>query len=277
MKTSFFESFDNKVLSFDKLILYQEKIKKMKPYLIFFTARSGSSYLADLLGKTGLAGRPGEYFNPAIMPRTLSAIKKNHGVSIESITDYLLWLIENRRTKNGAFGLKATHPHYSPFIETGLDRLFFSDFELFYLHRNNILKQAISLYVMSETTLAHKNKEISPDIISRAQSLPYNGEKICKWISHLWTQEKRLEMYFKTLGRDVTSIEYQQFAERPEETMRVILRGVGAASDHVTVNSDFKKVGSGRNDYFASEFFKDEEGLAFLRESGIPSGRLEGA
>jgi trehalose 2-sulfotransferase len=276
IKAIFSETFDNRALSFDKLMLLQEEIRRKKPYIIFFTARSGSSYLADLLLKTRLAGRPGEYFNPPLMSRTLHTLSEKSEPPIESIIDYVLWLMDNRSSANAAFGFKGTYPHFQPFILTGLDRLLFSRFTLFYLYRNNILNQAISLYIMTETRLSHKNREVSDDILQKVQSLPYDQGKIRHWITHIRGQEKNFERYFKTTGREVSVLEYQQLSADPAKVVTDILRKIGVKA-HVQVReSNYKKVRGAKNDNLASRFLQDKSNLKFLEQSGIPESRLEG-
>jgi LPS sulfotransferase NodH len=273
---NFMHLFDNKPLGLKELIRYQNAFQKRRVYVVFFTARSGSSYLADLLTNTKLAGRPGEFFNPDQIPLTLQHIERRGGHPSGGVVDYLLWLLLNRSSPNRAFGLKTSYLQYKPLIVTGLDRLLFPRYAAFYLYRNNILSQAISLYIMTETTLAHANIKITPEVRAKAESLQYSAAKIRRWILHLWDQEKALAGYFGRLGTEVRTIEYQQLSAEPTSVVNCILNAIGAGSIAEAGNSAYAKVRSGRNEALAQQFLAEANNRRFLEDNGIPPGRLQG-
>ena len=276
MNPAFASLFDHKPLDFDQLVALQRAIAERKPYLIYFTARSGSSYLADLLTNTGVAGRPGEYLNPQLMPKITQGIENKSPGQTETLFGYLRWLLVHRSSANGAFGLKATYPHLKPLIATGLDRLLFGSFKRFVLTRRNIVNQAVSLYTMTETKLSHRNKAIPEEVSARAASLAYSGERIRHWVSHLWEQERALEAYFARAGLVVVALDYDELTREPDAVVARIAEACGVAPP-AELRSDFAKVRGSRSDELAAQFLADPKSRAHLAKLGVPESRLAGA
>ena len=275
-RESLLSVFDDKPLSLKRLARYQEEYRKRKAYIVFFTARSGSSYLADLLTKTGRAGRPGEYFNPVQMARAVTAMRSRARRPVESVVDYALNVLVTRSSPNGGFGWKATFAHYRPLVTTGLDRLLFPEYAPFYLYRNNIVNQAVSLHIMTKSTLAHATKPVSDELRAKADSVPYDAERIRHWVRHLWEQEKALAEFLPTLGKPVQRIEYQQLSAQPTKVVNAILRAIGADPVPQAGESAYTKVRSARNEALARQFLDDADNLRFLEDNGIPAKRLRG-
>lgn len=263
-------------MDFETLARLQATLARRRCYLIYFTARSGSSHLADLLTNTGVAGRPGEYFNPQLLPRIKQGIERRAPGQSDSIFGYLQWLLDNRASANGAFGLKATYPHLRPLIDTGLDRLLFGGFAPYVLTRRNIVKQAVSLYTMTETRLSHTNKAIPVEVSAKAAKLAYNGERIRHWVSHLWQQERALAAYFEKRALTPTPLDYDELTQDPDAVIGRIMLACGEGSP-TALRSVFEKVRGARSDVLAAQFLADAETDGFLSKLGITRERLEGA
>lgn len=73
-------------------------------YLIFFTARSGSSHLSSLIGALPQEAKPGESFNPYLMRGPLAKLGSR------DIETYARRLIRQPRYASG-FGAKVIAPH----------------------------------------------------------------------------------------------------------------------------------------------------------------------
>lgn len=69
-------------------------------YTIWFTQRTGSTWLCEALGSTGIAGRPGEFLNHASPGDAL----KHYDAS--SPSEFLERVHELGSTGNGVFGIK---------------------------------------------------------------------------------------------------------------------------------------------------------------------------
>lgn len=116
-----------------------------KVLIIASTARCGSHMLGHALHQTNRFGFPLEYANPA----NLAEWKKRFG-----IVDFqeVMTEIQRRRTSpNGVFGIKIHYPHISQF--GGFHNLvrFFPNAYYVLLSRKDVLRQAVSLSIASQT------------------------------------------------------------------------------------------------------------------------------
>src|ERR1700735_3666803 len=75
----------------------------MQTYMICAVPRTGSYLLCDLLRKTGVAGRPNEYFNPSFQSQWAA------DWGTPALDDFLAKILSLGTTDNGVFGLKI-HP-----------------------------------------------------------------------------------------------------------------------------------------------------------------------
>ena len=94
--------------SYDRLSFEFERTEPRASYLVCSIPRSGSSLLCELLGGTGLAGAPAEFFHPDKM----AALQQRWGV--EGLDDYLRELFARKTSPNGVFGTKAHWGQYKP-------------------------------------------------------------------------------------------------------------------------------------------------------------------
>lgn len=121
------------------------EINPSKVLVIASTGRCGSHMLGHALYKTGCFGFPLEYANAANLAEWKRRLKKDdfYGVMDE---------IQRRRTSpNGVFGIKIHYPHIKQF--GGLDGLMKAFPNAYYvlLSRKNILRQAVSLSIASQS------------------------------------------------------------------------------------------------------------------------------
>lgn len=119
--------------------------KPSRVLVIASTARCGSHMLGHALHQTGMFGFPLEYAHPA----NVEEWKKRFGLD-----DFRQTLdeIQRRRTSpNGVFGIKVHYPHLRQFGGfEGLTR-FFPDARYVLLTRKDVLNQAVSHSIASQT------------------------------------------------------------------------------------------------------------------------------
>jgi len=254
-------------------VVLSEKI----PYIINFTPRSGSSFLADCLTRSKLAGVPDEYLNPDFVPGMIDILRKR-GRSVDRFIEYMMWMLQMRSTKNGVVGVKVSYFQFKPFIDTGLDRLFFGRFKPFLLSRRNIIKQAVSLYIATETQLFHTNVDNPVERIEAARHLEYNQTRIRYWVEHVWLQEIGWNKYFQRNVVKPAVIEYDDLMRAPAMVVGHILEQLGVLPDDMpnVAESAFKIVRTERNTELASIFLSDDANREYLSSMGISEDRFEG-
>jgi LPS sulfotransferase NodH len=130
----------------------------MKPrtsYIVCTTPRSGSGLLCESLWRTGLAGKPDEYFHRENY--------KRWGAS--SYAEYVAAVLENETTPNGVFGAKLMWtqvrnlrrklflraPRLARFRLPDMLDCLFPNLHYIWLTRRHKLRQAVSFYRALET------------------------------------------------------------------------------------------------------------------------------
>ena len=119
--------------------------KPSKVLIIASTGRCGSHMLGHALHQTSRFGFPLEYANPA----NLSEWKKRLG--IVDFQEVMAEIQRRRTTPNGVFSIKVHYPHIRQF--GGFDNLvrLFPNAYYILLSRKDVLRQAVSLSIASQT------------------------------------------------------------------------------------------------------------------------------
>jgi trehalose 2-sulfotransferase len=142
-------------------------------YIIFFTPRSGSSWLTSALSATKKLGFPEEYINPAFLPDVIKATNARQPKLLIGM------LKRRRRSVNGIFGMEVRAIDVMLFGEHD----FFTELDdttvFFFLWRDNIIAQGISLYRAVTTSRYHSSDRVaSPPPV-------YSQDDIKHWIQHI--------------------------------------------------------------------------------------------
>ena len=121
-------------------------------YCILFTPRTGSSWLTDIARQTGRLGHPGEHFNPTFLPRMAQSFDAR-------TRDDLVEALLRRRNVGGVFGMEITYFQLKTVFRS--ERAFlraFGDARFFWLIREDIVLQAISLMKKQQTRIGHNTQ-----------------------------------------------------------------------------------------------------------------------
>ncbi|MEM6609203.1 MAG: Stf0 family sulfotransferase [Pseudomonadota bacterium] len=163
-------------------------------YAIFFTPRSGSTWLTDVATRTGQIGRPDEAFNPRFLSRMMRSL--NAG----TLAEYCA-VLRRRRSSGGVFGFEITHHQLrAVFGDHASFRAYFPRPKIFWLIRRDIIAQAVSLYKMRQTRIAHATDAIFDDIAERDHDIVYSPDDIAHWVNHILVAEQRSERLFQEAG-----------------------------------------------------------------------------
>ncbi|MGB3625354.1 MAG: Stf0 family sulfotransferase [Henriciella sp.] len=216
-------------------------------YIIWFTARSGSSWLTDVMEQGGL-GVPREWINPRnFEPHTKAFGSKSW--------DHFFASLRRNWSRNGIFGQEITAGFYRVFSRyVDLSKHFDLRAPSMMLFREDIVLQGISLFFATESGAFHA----ANDGEMKAQ-LEYDNEKIKHWIRHLHGQENVLRSLFDELGNAPKFASYERLLPQgPSVAIKAVSDMLGI-SPPVTVEAQPRhtKIGRKLNDEYRDRFIAE--------------------
>lgn len=220
-------------------------------YVIYFTPRSGSSWLTDVLAKTGVLGNPVEWFNPGLMPRMAQ------GLNADNLKDYVA-LARRRTVQRGGFAFEITMGHISRVF--GSDAAYLAEFPAslpaFYLRREDMVLQAVSLAKAVHTQVYHSAHASAEDLKRSEAGFEYDGKEILRWLEHIRGQEEGLEAFFARHGIAPHRLSYEGItAAGAEATAQLFLDRTGRTPRRkLNLESGHTKIGTDKNQAFADRF-----------------------
>jgi LPS sulfotransferase NodH len=229
-------------------------------YVIFFTPRSGSSRLTDILTGTGVLGKPGESFNPSYISRMATSY------GAQSLEDYVHLRMRHRSTQ-GTFGCKITSHQ--------LSHIFFSEQRFFriyeptaaiFLIRENILEQAVSLSRIMQTGVAHSTS-LQGSTYDSADFLYIPGQ-IRSSLDSILHMERQCEQIFAERGIEPLRLGYETLINiDPATYVPVIEEHVGVRpTSSESLQSPHRKLGDRKNIEYASRFKQENKTLVIRIE-----------
>ena len=247
-------------IAHDPVRLDAEMKKPEGPVLfaIYFTPRSGSSWLTDTLVQAGGLGFPQEWFNPTFV--TQNAITLN----ASSMDEYIA-LLRRRHPGLGGFSFEITADHIRHSF--GDARAYLERFPAalpsFYLRRNDIVLQAVSLAKAVESKVFHSPYSSLEDRNRADTTVEYDGAAIAKWLRHILHQERALEEMFAQHGISALRLSYEGITTAGAEAVVALFRAhLGQKErDSAGIRPKHEKIGTDRNLTFAETFRRDYPAL----------------
>ena len=202
-------------------------------YAVCCTARAGSTYLCELLGKSFENHLPYENFRPALI--FLYRYRKQLNFDIRHWFD----LTVHAQSVGGMFGTKVIGQFLSrmaPLIDEDdlvwlKTRITSLKPKLVYLVREDKVEQAVSQYVATELKFWHlregrnaaANQERESEYRARKQEIAYDKDAIGKHYRSMIGAEHRLQGFIKELDLPVYRVTYDNLRMHPSDTMAGIL------------------------------------------------------
>lgn len=198
-------------------------------YWLCTTPRSGSSALCDALARTGVAGRPTEYFNRRFWPE----LSERFGVEIP---DFLEAATRQTATPNGVFGVKVMLDRdmepffrglrqvYGALPDAGLVRAAFPNLRLVYLTRRNKVRQAVSFVRAQQTGVWAR---YGGEAETKNPELEFDFAPLNRSVHDLALREVRWQDLFGALGASPYTVVYEDYVRAPEAAVRGILDFLG--------------------------------------------------
>ncbi|MGB8407086.1 MAG: Stf0 family sulfotransferase [Mycobacterium sp.] len=206
-------------------------------YVICTNPRSGSWLLCEGLTSSALAGNPREWFNVLEEQDRRALWRIDHATDL-TFEAYLRLACRESMTKNGVSGIKM---HYYQFTglpqkmatATGLQErsparlvsAMFPDAKYVWLRRRDKVRQAISLYVASQTnqwwSIADPAHQAVPD---ESGDVQFDPAAIAEHERLLERNDDGWQRFFETSGIDPLVIDYEDFASNYSPTIANTLK-----------------------------------------------------
>ena len=181
-------------------------------YVIVFSPRSGSSWLARLLSSTERLGFPEEYINPEFVvevARFLDANEPNR---------FLDALVRRRKSENSVFGIKARALDVDLFGAEPFRYCFGQHTIFFHLWRRNLIAQAVSLYRAVETGRYHSTDA------SNVGPPAYNSDAVLVWMDQIAAIENANVKLLHQLGIGPRLICYEELIGKRQRALDLFSR-----------------------------------------------------
>lgn len=224
--------------------------------VIYFTPRSGSSWLTDIIRQSGRLGFGNEIFNPNFVKKIAD------GIQALDKADYLTQVQRRFCSGNGRFSFEITAHQ--------LDRLFPDPEEFMgvfntencasvWLIRKDIVAQAVSLAKMVETQVTHTPHVSEEDRARAERSFLYDPVKIKRWISHIRAAERRSEHLFERFSIRPFRMCYEDMMSAGPDAVRSRIAALLEVPEKglPVLKPTHEKLGTSQNEEFSAQFRRD--------------------
>ncbi len=219
--------------------------------VIHFTPRSGSSWLSSILESTNRLGIGLELFNPNFVPN----IARHYGA--RSLAEYVD-MARHFSARGGVLSFEITSHQLAAVFEHPTD--FFDTYAgcpSYWLIREDIVSQAVSLSKMVQTKISHAPQAQTPARQAADAAFAYDGQDILKWLKHILAAERRSEQYFKDYGIAPFRMSYEGMIQNGAHgVLSRIAKAAGlpALPDGLEIKSAHEKIATPKNDEFSERF-----------------------
>ncbi|MGF1494313.1 MAG: Stf0 family sulfotransferase [Microcoleaceae cyanobacterium] len=198
-------------------------------YAIVTTPRSGSTFLCDLLQKSGLAGYPAEHLR-----RPVEVLSKY--CQFDYIR-YVKVLMARQTTPNKVFGTKLISHFLIRYLEAGLEfDSFFQDFfqKVIYLQRRDKVAQSVSLFLAKKTGIWHifndEMQELYNTRVDQIELEECQPEAVKSFYDSLTRQEEFIEAFLQRSGVLPLKIYYEDLVSCREKYLYDIYQYLGVVT-----------------------------------------------
>lgn len=168
-----------------------------------FTNRSGSNYIAQSIASSGLLNIAQEVFN---YNRVISVSKKN---AICSYLDYINYVLSETCLVDTLF--KVSAGQLIGLYNCGLFSSGIINAKFIHVYREDVLAQAVSLYIANKTKLWTSEQ----GIVLTDEVLPFEPDLLLTMAHRLMCHNATFDFVFKMLGVAPLKVSYEQFVTKP--------------------------------------------------------------
>lgn len=222
--------------------------------VIYFTPRSGSSWLTETLRNTRRLGHANELYNPNFMPKLAQRVQAIN-------LDEYIKMAPRALNRGGVFSFEVTwHQINKVFDSSDTFVSHYKEAQAVWLTRKDIVAQAVSLSKMIATGVAHSSNATPQEIKAAEEVYEYDAKLIKKWLIHIRNAEIGTEEIFRKHDITPWRLSYEDLmAQSAKDVTRSFAKKlrVKLSADAATENRHVKISGS-RSQWMIDKF-KDEE------------------
>lgn len=247
------QPFDPAAVDPDQFARLMQRPAARLRYVIYFTPRTGSSWLTDVATRTGRLSQPGECFNPHFVP---AIARRLHAADLDGYVEALV----RQRNTHGVFGCQLTYFQLQKTF--GSEARFLRHFgtaPCFWLIREDIVLQAVSLAKKQQTKIAHRPAAGAEQRRAAERAFVYDAAEIRRWIKHIRAAETRTEAMIRTHRLAPLRLSYEYITGlRPLDLVNLVAAHIGAPPiEEPVAESDHGKIGTDKNLDFAERFRRE--------------------
>lgn len=224
---------------------YPPNVRKV--FLIFFMARSGSTWLTDLCLKTGRLGYPAELFN-------LTRMRKIENLDIAHHARKML----RKQVRGGVFGTELSWGDIRELFDGGATLgEHFPNARTIFLIREDIVLQAVSTLRRVQTQIGNSLEPTAGDM-SAEDRFQYDGAFIKKAVRTRFRNEQRFEEMFAAQGYTPMRMSYERNMRNPLGALNAIADLIEEPRFDSVAESDFTILRTDKSAEFAARFCAEE-------------------
>lgn len=193
-----------------------------KRYLIATTPRTGSTFLCSRIGEFGALGYPMEFLNETYIGEFDRIFPS------PSLSDYEGFVAATFSSPDKVFGLKADWWQFYEAQRLGFAGGLVSPLDLIvYLRRNDIVAQAVSLVLASETHVWHAREVFQDDLSTLHTGIEYDQGRIIAAAQRLLDEEFYWREFFKRSATPIVELAYEQLSQDIDTAVHEIAASLG--------------------------------------------------
>lgn len=237
---------------------FAEQTLPDKVYVIASTGRSGSHMLGHALRDTGKFGFPLEYTNPS----NLEEWKRRFNT--QSLEEVFARIKSKRTSPNGVFGIKVHYHHLAQFGGFEGLRAFFPNAYYILLSRNDVLKQAVSMSIASQTGQWIAEQEAT------AEGTDYDGDQIDTFLRQIILDTASWRYTLAASGANYMELDFNSVRHDLSGTIQTLAEfiGIDIHVDDIPTQQVTSKQGNQQNSEWANRFSEGFDPSQELVRSG---------
>lgn len=184
-------------------------------YVICFTNRCGSTFLAHALASEGRIQAAGEQLN--FEPVSTQSTK----LGLRSYPAYLAHLIERGSARSGIFGVKAGIGQLIGLYNAGVLERVKDKLTLVHITRQDLLAQAVSMYIATRTKRwTSKQEGVDAELLYQPGVLLSTLDGLCR-------RNAAFKALFELFQLDAVPVQYEKLVDDPGKVVKRVGRHLG--------------------------------------------------